>query len=326
VARVIVAHHAWSVERRAGMIAVIAERGAGLGLVPALVEAKLSGTRTVRPPRRISDAREARAWLARSLGLPDDEQTFVSALARTPREAIVVQDAQLLFLRRAGGFDAVRWMLETMQATSEEHFWIWCSDARTWAFQQDAPGAVDLGVFRQAVRIDPLRPEDLDGWLLDPLAAAGWRVSFSALSRRSTDGPDPRAELRARRAYLRVLDDLSQGKAAIARQLWSASLRFGPDGAIEHAVPVLNEAAVVATLGEEDLFLLAALVTHAGLDVDALSEVLNRPETRVRSACRRLATLGILAGDEEESWFDVVDNVHPTAVRVLTQRAFLDVT
>ena len=91
-------------------------------------------------------------------------------------------------------------------------------------------------------------------------------------------------------------------------------------------MPVLHEAAIIDTLGDEDLFLLTALVTHAGLSLSALSEVLNRPETRVRSACRRLETHGILVGNEQETWFDVADLVHPTAVRVLNQRAFLDIS
>jgi hypothetical protein len=326
IERVIAIHARWKAEGRRGMVAVTAERGAGLRLMPELLAAALTDVRSVRPPHRIHDAGRARTWLAGVLGLPSDEAGFVAALTALPRSAIIVDEAHLLFLRRAGGFDALRWMLETMQAASEKHFWVWCSDARTWAFLHDAPGAVDVGLFHEHVRIEPLESDDLDAWLLGPMTAAGLRPSFSAIARAGTDSVDPRSELRARRAYVRVVEDLSQGKPAIARLLWRASLRAGPNGAIEHAVPVLKESAILDTLGDEDLFLLTALVTHAGLDVAALGEVLNRPETRVWSACRRLESQGILVGNEQEEWFDVADMVHPTAVRVLTQRAFLDIS
>jgi len=324
VARVVEAHDRWKTAR-SGMVALTAERGAGLALVPAVLSAALEGVRLVQVPHRISDEQSVRVWLAETLGVPDDNEGFVAALQLQAPCSFVVSDAHLLFLRRAGGFSALRWMLGIMQATSEEHFWVWCTDAQTWAYLKDAPGAVDLGVFQDQVRVEPMLPDELGGWLLDPLSRDGLHASFLGLARGGADRVDPRAEMRARRAYLHVLDDLSQGRPLIARSLWRASLRSGENGAIEHAVPALPQAVGVDALPDEDLFVLTALVVHAGLDLDSLSEVLNRPPNRVQSACRRLEARGVLIGDEQGTWFDVPEIVHPSVVRVLKQRAFLDV-
>jgi hypothetical protein len=130
--------------------------------------------------------------------------------------------------------------------------------------------------------------------------------------------------MRARRAYMRVLADLAQGRPQIARSLWQASLRSGADGAIEHAIPAVPQAPSVDVLSDEDLFLVTAIVTHAGLGLGDLADVLNRDAIRVQSACRRLQGRGILVGNEQGTWFDVDDVVHPVVVRVLKQRAFLD--
>jgi hypothetical protein len=323
---VVEAHDRWK-KRRSGMVALVAERGAGLGMAPRQLTSTLKDIRLLEVPRRITDEREARAWLATALGVPETEDGFVAAVQMLPPSSFVVSDAHLLFLRRAGGFAAVRWMLGIMQETSEEHFWVWCTDAQTWAYLSETPGAVDLGVFGEQIHVEPMLPEELGAWLLDPLAREGLHASFLSLARGGgADGVDPLAEQRARRAYLRVLDDLSQGRPFIARQLWRASLRSGENGVVEHAIVTLpEEIAVVDALRDEDLFVLTALVVHAGLEVEALSEVLNRPPPRVQSTCRRLEARGVLVGDEQGTWFDVPEIVHPTIVRVLRQRAFLDV-
>ncbi len=324
VERVTRAYERW-VSERTGMVAVIAERGAGLSRVPELLAPSLGHVCRVDVTHRISDVQNARTLLAEALGVPDSDEGFVASVQEKPSRSIIVSNAHLLFVRRAGGFEALRFMLEIMQATSEEHFWVWCANARTWAYLCDTPGAVDLGVFQDQIHVEPMMPDELGDWLLDPLSRDGLHASFVGLTRSGSDGVDPRAELRARRAYLRVLDDLSQGRPGIARSLWHASLRAGENGAIEHAVPSLPQGVNVDTLKDEDLFVLTALVVHAGLDLDSLSEVLNRPPARVQSACRRLEHSGVVIGDAQGTWFDVPEVVQPSLVRVLRQRAFLDV-
>ena len=322
-ARAVAAHAAWAKVHRRGLVAVIGDRGSGLDLLPGALATTLPPAKVIRVPKRITQPAEAVAWLAQAMGLSaQSAPELVDHLQRMSGGVVMVMDLHLLLLRSVGGFAGLRSILEIMQETSEELFWICAVRTPTWRYLEGTPGAVDLGLFREQIHLDDLRADELATWLLNPLEQAGLKASFGAVI---GPGPrDPRAEARARVAWFRLIEDLSQGRPLVARDLWTASLRASsaPD-TVEHAIPELPIIEVIEELDTEDLFVLTALAIHGELDLAALVEVLNRPPSALRAACRRLEAMGVLVGDERGDRYDLGALVHPQVLRVLRQRAFL---
>ncbi|HMV69954.1 MAG TPA: hypothetical protein PKA64_24150, partial [Myxococcota bacterium] len=154
-----------------------------------------------------------------------------------------------------------------------------------------------------------------------PPPEAGLVPSFAGLAGERVNA---RALARARVTWLRLIEDMSQGRPLVARALWRRSLGDGelPD-VVEHGPPDQPGADALAGLSTEDLFLLTALAVHGELDGPSLVEVLNVGASRIRGACRRLQAQGILISDEDRDRYEIEPLVHPLVLRLLRQRAFL---
>lgn len=310
---------------RPGAYAIIGDRGAGLDGLPAALTAMDPGLCTLRPPARLRGAEAALGWIGAALGCPDASPEALQAHLLERGGAVLLLDGHRLLLRTVGGFDALRAILELMQATSERCTWICALRAPTWSFLRGAPEAVDLSVFRRVAALEPVGAEALGAWLLPALSAAGLRARFGTLAAHGERSTEARAEARARAGYLRLLEDLSQGNPLVAEGLWRASHRAGAAADdVEHALPALPAAQALATLGDEDLFLLTALAVHGGLTVAELAEVLNRPAGAVQAACRRLCGEQIThIARTEPRTYAIEALVLPQVLRILRHRAFL---
>ena len=111
----------------------------------------------------------------------------------------------------------------------------------------------------------------------------------------------------------------------MARALWLHSLRAGASPEqLEHGPPRLDGLDALDQLSTEDLFLLTALAIHGPMTLSALIEALNRPESALRAACRRLEALGVLMGELSGELYELHPRLHPQILRVLRQRALLE--
>ena len=325
VARVFAERDDWRRTHRRGAVVIVGDRGAGLDRLPELLAEGAPNLLVLRPPRRISDAKGARAWLAESLGAESSEpQALCSAAISRSEELIVVMDLHLLMLRGVGGFAALGALLDVIQRGAEERLWVCAARTPLWRYLEGAPGAVDLGVFRAPIELGALRADALESWLLGAEVAAGFVPSFTRLA--AVGGvSDARGEARARAAWARLIEDLSQGAPEVARALWLHSLRAGASPEqLEHGPPRLDGLDALDQLSTEDLFLLTALAIHGPMTLSALIEALNRPESALRAACRRLEALGVLMGELSGELYELHPRLHPQILRVLRQRALLE--
>ncbi len=320
------AHASWAAAPGRGAVAVLGDRGSGLDCLPDEVRAIVTDVRVLRVPRRTTSEHELVAWLSEALGYPGLDATALERAIQADRgKAILLLDVHNLLLRRVGGFGALRALVDLLEVTSDAWFWVCAFPLPTWRYLKGTPGAVDLGVFRNVLRVGPASTGDLEGWLLPPLAAAGLRPSFDVLAAGLGDADDPRVAARARDAYFRLLEDISQGRPLVARRIWATSHRgAATSGVVEHVPPSLPASQRLTPLGDDDLFLLTALAIHGEVTVAELASVLNRPEGSVQAACRRLDALDVVAGDEATDRYDIDPLAHPQVLRVLRHRAFLE--
>lgn len=294
-----------------GLVAVVGRHEDAFG---ALVRTLSAGALVVAdPPRRLTTEPEALAWVGEALGCPGlDERALVARLEALPRTTIVVADLHRALLRRVDGFAAVQVVLRVAQALAEEHLVVCCLDEELWRYFEGAPGVVDPAMFRARHPVRVTAGEELGQWLLAGLGAAGLRPVFPG------SGGD---EVRARRAYLRLLADSTQGRCELARRTWLATLRRGPEpDAVVHAAPPPAE---VLAAGDDDLFLFAALAMHRSLTDAELAEVLNQDLGSVRSRCLRLGAGGWLAQRPETREWSVPAERFPAVILSLRRKALV---
>ncbi len=327
--RLVELHDQWKATRRRGLVAVVGERGAGTEHAADGLAA-LEGVvlKTMALEAALRDSRSARAWLGRETGAWTDARSpstpeLIAALQALPPTVFVVQDLHRAVLRAVGGFDAVRTLIEVFQATSEEHFWLCTLHKTMWAYLSGASGAVGLSAFREVIDLRALSANDLEGWIPEVVAAAGYSLTYEGL-RAGRRGDDERAAERERAAFWRLLAEASHGNPGVARQYFASALALGEgtstvDVGLFHAPSVKD----LEGLKDDDMFVLAGLIVHDGLSLDELVTVLNANTGSTRATCRRLESLGVLDGDEAGAWFRITTRWLPAVDRLLRQMSFL---
>lgn len=302
-------------QRECGLAVIVGRRGDGLDDLPTRLQTLPLDVVACRPPTRLTTEAEGLAWLGAALGFPGvEERALIEHLERTPRKIIVLSDMNLALLRRVDGFEAIRIILRVAQALAEEHLVVCCIDEETWRFFEGAPGVVDPALFRLRHAVRVMTADELGRWLLDPMERQGLVPSFPG------SGGD---ELRARRAYFRLLSDATQGRSETARRLWLTTLRQGADPeVVVHTAP---PAAAEVPVGDDDLFLFTAVTMQGSLTDDELASVLNQPVSAVRSRCLRLSADGWLTHESGRGW-NVPDAQVPRVILTLRRKAFLGAT
>ncbi|HCH63558.1 MAG TPA: hypothetical protein DFR83_12190, partial [Deltaproteobacteria bacterium] len=325
----------WKHERRRGMVAVTGQRGSGksrlIRRVPEIVGTADDSLpiHQVRLDRDIFNPADALAWLVTALAgrseSVEDSDTAITLLDRLPPTVFVIDDLHRCFLRAVGGYRGLREILTTMHAVSDRHFWICSFHGDNWAYLEGIGGAVNLGVFRSRVAMQPLAPSTLRDWLEAHTRKAGIEPTYDDLAAEGWIGSDPdRARERARNAYFRLLAEATRGNPRVALETWSQSLRKG-DQEGQAAVVLFDQpdSEILAQGGKHALFVLAALVVHDGLEVRDLVRVLNLPEATCRSACRRLEGLGVLVSDSADQHYDIHLSWAPAVHRHLRRKHLL---
>ncbi|MFH1467591.1 MAG: hypothetical protein ABIO70_24610 [Pseudomonadota bacterium] len=323
-------HAAWLGHRAQGLRVLTAARGMGKSELLTRWARALGPEATVlTPPEGLDDPARARAWLATAtLGEGADatwsRDDLIARIGALPGpRAFLVDTMERLFLREVGGFAALHAVLEVMHATSDEHFWVCGFHGPTWAYLRGVPQAFDPATFTEVHQIQAAAPEAIAHWLGTVAQQSGHELSFTRLSAVPASAPEAdRAQRRARAAYWRLLHDKSGGNPAVARQLWLEGLSLEGDtlsvGLSQDASP-----GELRDLADNELFVLTAVLVHDRLGVDALARALNLPEGGVRTACQRLAALGLLERTDASSPLHVPLRWLPATERHLRLKNFL---
>jgi len=336
---------AWRDGPKQGLVALLGDTGDGRRAAiehwKADWENERVGTLTLQIDVRLATRRDALVWLAHALELaevPDDEEAAIAALAgRMDPGVVVVHGLHLAFLRTVGGFDALRTLLEVWHA-DRQRCWILCFYRPSWRYLERLGTALNIHLVQEVVDLTPLDGPALRELTRDLTEPAGIELDFSALVSTGALAGDPEVEReRAIESYYRLLATASAGNPAVALDLWAGCLSRveEPEAAGETgeasedqaptrlAVRVSQElrSTPVADLGDEQLFVLAAVRVQGELDEAELAEVLNMGAAQVRALVRQLVSGGRL--QRSDRGVHLVRQQLPTITLTLRRRHFL---
>jgi hypothetical protein len=325
---------AWLQQRRRGLHVVTGDRGMGRSTLLDRVARSLGGEHkvlSIGPEQRVDGPEGARAWLAAAVlgrvgGSPPSRQELIDEISLLPGPRVfLVDEMEWFFLREVGGFAALRVVLQTLHATSDEHFWICGFHGPTWSYLRGVPGVFDPAYFERIHALPSVGPEAMGRWLRTAAQQAELELSFDDLA---GIGPNTleagRLRTRAQAAYWRLLADSSAGNPLVARCLWLDGARIEGDR-LRVGLSDAPVAAQLQDLSDNELFVLTAVVVHDQLAVLQLARALNLPRSGVRTACQRLVARGVLSSDgfEDSSTYRLELHWLPAVERHLRNKNFL---
>lgn len=293
----------WRDDDRQGLIALLGDAGEGVDTAldhwSTAWEDEGFTARRVRIGQRLLLREDALAWLAEVFELPSvpDDVDEAAALLDAHLEPglILVDRLNHAFLRRVGGFEALRTLLEVFHADGLKRCYILAFYRPSWKYLERLGSTVNVHLVRAVHDLAPLTAAALRELTEKIVHQAEMTLDFDSLMRSGALAATPEEEReQAIEAFYRLLATHSSGNPSIAVKLWLSCLEIHEPGVLRVRVSDALRGNHLPELIDDQLFVLAALRTHRTLTEAELSEVLNMGPTQVRALVRQMIALDLL--------------------------------
>ncbi len=308
----------WDAGRPAALL-IVGTRGSGkTSLINCALSRSFPSLEVLRGEfsERVVDSVGLRQSLVEALGLSDPDNIETELRAR--RRVVVLEKIERTFLREIGGFDAIRELVRLIAATSRATLWIIACNRRAFDLLDRV---VKLGdgfshrIYTASVSGESLRQatmvrHDLSGLGLQFLPPP--RSPVSVFLRRA----GARREVDPERTFFQRLEDESSGVFRTAFEIWLSQIEWHRTNLLRVNPLVAPEIeTIVASLGQEDLFNLLAVMQHGSLTADEHARVFRQSRDTSRAGLDALFARELIEPDPIRPGF----RIRPSAARLTRQ-------
>ncbi|MBU1690009.1 MAG: hypothetical protein KJ958_03515 [Gammaproteobacteria bacterium] len=297
-------------------LAIYGDKGSGKSSLLRVVENASQGCRVIKitVPAKLASRAGALEFFSKSLAL-DLAEGLASLAAmdkRSEKTLVLVDEAHNLFLAKPGGFEGYQAFMELVNANTTNLFWCVNFNRRSWDYLEGAFGRGQL--FRNTLEIPPLTDADVQNLILRRHRHTGFLLSYDTIIR-ATQGPDDFTGLaQIETQFFRLLWGQSKGNPRAAIVLWTSALSPAGKDRLKVGIPYYRPIIGLAKLGDEALFVYAAIVRHENLTVAEAVATTSLPEAVVRDAIRAGINANAIACGEDKRY-----RFSPTAQFALIQ-------
>ncbi|MDX1804287.1 MAG: ATP-binding protein [Alcanivorax sp.] len=249
----------------------------------------------------------------------DGPAALVNSDAERRPTLVVLDEAQNLFLASAGGLDGWRNVLSLVNARLDHVYWLLMINNQSWAYLCNVFGREYQ--FRNVIRVKRWGQAELRSLILSRHHQSGYRLRYDE-ALLSSRGPDAGNVRNAEQRYFSLLWDASRGNPMVALQLWQTSVRLQGRQVLV-GLPTPPSASLLDGMGENALFVYAAIVTHENLASQEISAVTHLPDTVVRYALKAGFDAGFLH-KSEDGRYRLVPLWYPPMISYLTGKNLLN--
>lgn len=306
----------WEAGRSVAVL-IVGERGSGkTSLVNCAVKLPLDGLEIVRGEfsDRVTTEADLRAFLAKLIG-EDDIENLEDTL-RAHKRVVIVEEFERAYLRRIGGYAAIKAFKRLIATTSESTLWILVMNQSAFKLLEAATNL--SATFSHRLNVASVRPESLRDAILLRHNLSGLRLHFE----RPPDRRPLRARLKSRivgdvddeTLFFTSLSRQSDGVFRAAFDIWLGHIETAQAGVL-YLAPIVERdlAPVVDALSLDRLFTLAAILQHGSLDADEHAQVFETIAARSRAELGELIARGLVEKDPGRSGF----RIRPEAARLV---------
>ena len=323
------AYHNWGRQRYASTI-LVGEKGTGATTLINFFLKKLPAVELDRYALIRVDSTQrcyTESDLLRCLGAHIPDVTFthlneaVDYFVNSPRKHLIVwEDIQHFFLRKVGGFRALKSLFELISRTHKQVFWLCACTCYAWDFLDKTTRISDY--YEYIIPLEKISAPQLQEAILKRHRVSGYHIQYAgAVANRSRKKfQKMTAEQKQQyfeKNYFEDLNELSAGNYSVAQLYWLRSTQ-----------QVLNDTITIGSLNAVDfsftkaiplsqMLILHALLLHDGLTETHFREVNEHRTTKNNAATqlglRQLRDDGLVALKEE------VYTVNPLLYRQIVQ-------
>ncbi len=309
-------------------LVVAGEKGSGKSIsirkLTSALEASCEGLNILdlKVPARTTDPADILALVGETLEV-DLGEHGPAALVKSDEERqptlVVLDEAQNFFLAQQGGLEGWRQVLSLVNARLDNVFWLLLINNQSWAYLCNVFGR-DYQ-FRNVVKVKRWAQSDIRSLILSRNHLSGYKVRYDEVLL-SSRGPEAGNVRNAEQRYFSLLWDACRGNPLVALRLWLTSIKVqGRDVLV--GLPTPPSAGVLDSMGENALFVYAAIATHGTLSSHEISGVTCLPENVVRYALKGGSDAGFLQ-KAEDGRYRLVPLWYQPVISYLTRKNLLN--
>ncbi len=323
------AYHNWGRQRYASTI-LVGEKGTGATTLINFFLKKLPSVELDRYTLIRVDTTQrcyTEADLLRCLSAHIPNVTFahldevVDYFVNSPRKHMIVwEDIQHFYLRKVGGFQALKMLFELISRTHKQVFWLCACTCYAWDFLDKTTRISDY--YEYIISLEKISAQQLQEAILKRHRVSGYHIQYAGAVANRSRKKFQKMSVEQKQEYLEKnyfedLNDLTAGNYSVAQLYWLRSTQ-----------QVLNDTITIGSLNAVDFSFTKAiplsqmLILHALLLHDGLSEAHFR-EVNEHQATKNTATtqLGLrqLRDDGLVTLKDDVYTINPLLYRQIVQ-------
>lgn len=267
---------------------------------------------------RITTATGMRTFLSSFL---DVSVADLRHLLQSEKRLIVLEEVERTFIRRIGGFDGLRTLLNIISATSKHTLWILSLNEVALRYLTKIVGMEEY--FSHRINAMAVPPAHLRNAILLRHNLSGLRLHFAEPPVRNSGIRKIRdlfgLEKDAEQTYFESLYRQSEGIFRSAFELWQQSVDR-VEGGVLYMLSPPNPASegLMRRLTLEDSFIMKAILQHGSLTSDEISLIFDYSPERSSSCIEKLVAREIVEPDPVSPGF----RVRPEAGRIVREALY----
>lgn len=208
------------------------------------------------------------------------------------RKIIVLEHLQHFFLKKVGGFEAIKLLFDLISYTTKNVLWIGVFTPVPWNYLDKTISLSDY--FTNVIRVGALSSEHIEQTIALRNKSALLEVVFT------TKQDEEKTQESLKKEFFKQLNKLSNANISLALLYWVRAIEK-----IEKKTLYINpidelDSSFVKNLSTENLFILQALLIHDGLTLKDYSEITNTSAQESRKKFMTMLEKGLLIQPKEK--------------------------
>lgn len=253
---------------------------------------------------------------------------LAEAIKDQPRQIIILEGIQNLFLRIIGGFEALDALYLILSETAGHIMWITAINRYSWEYLDRVMGIGDY--YTQIVECDNVGTELLETLIMKRHTSTGYEIRFEPDNEISTyrtykkvmDNEEERQEYLRREIFERIMA-VAKGNISIAMLQWIRSIK--EVSKLEMVFKVSSDYGIKlpTRLDNNDFFTLSYFVIHGQSTLEEFAESMHQGREDSRKQLSRLSLQSLLVYEPGEQQFALNPLAYRPVIRILTSKNIL---
>jgi hypothetical protein len=254
-----------------------------------------------------------------------DQDAVIETFKQLPPTVIILEDTQQIYLKRIGGFEALKMLFELISATSGNIFWIVEFTEYAWNYLQKTHTI--SAYFKYHIPLSSLRNNQIVNLIMKRHKVSGYRLQFVATFPSKTELKklsrlnEGEQQLYLQEKFFNSLNQFAQSNISLALLYWLRSTLEVTNNTIYVGILRDMKFEFLSRMGNESIFTLHALLLHDSLSLAEHAELFNYSEDQSKRILMVLEDNGIL--NQKAGRYTINRLLYRQVVNVLRNRNIL---